>query len=105
MPERKELTIVINNVLDSDKERIIDEISKEIESNDITYTLRNVPEIWPKMKLGDYFKYNGVRFVFICYVDKKHKKARAVEAKALFNNATVDFIYFSTENSNRITFK
>jgi len=32
MDERKELTIVISNVLDSDKEYIMDSISKKIES-------------------------------------------------------------------------
>lgn len=105
MPERKELNITIQNVLDSDKESIIDEISKKIESSDITYTLRNMPKIWPKMELGDIFKYNGERFVFICYMDKKREKARAVEEKSLFNDAMVDFKYFNTEDSNRITFK
>lgn len=105
MTDRKELTITIQNVLDSEKESIIDGISKKIESNDIAYTLRDMPKRWPKMKLGDRFKYNGKRFVFICYMDNKREKARAVDEYSLLNHAVVDFKYFSTENSNRITFK
>ncbi len=105
MTERKELTITINNVLDSDKESIINEISKKIDSNNIVYTLRDMPEIWPKMELGNIFKYNGERYVFIRYMDKHRKKAKAACESALFNNGMVDFRYFSTEDSNRITFK
>jgi len=64
-----------------------------------------MPKIWPKMKLGDFFTYNNIQHVFICYVDKKRKKARCVEAAALFNDAVLNVKYFSTEDSNRITFK
>jgi len=105
MIDHKELTITIQNVLDSDKEFIINEISKKIKSSNIEYTLRDMPKRWPKMKLGDRFKYNDTRFIFICYMDNDHKKARAVEEKSLCNDATVGFNYFSTEDSNKIAFE